>query len=70
MFFTLTLSVDEYRAIRSYTLSTFSPIEGLILILIEKKYRNLLLVIIRTVPRFLTLITFVGLGLLLYAILG
>ena len=70
VFFTLTLSIDEYRTIRSYTLSTFSPIEGLILVLIEKKYRNLLLVILRTVPRFLTLIAFVGLGLLLYAILG
>lgn len=70
MFFTLTLSVEEYRAIRSFNLSTFSPIEGLIVVLIEKKYRNLLLVILRTIPRFLTLITFVGFGLLLYAILG
>jgi hypothetical protein len=66
----LMLSAEQYSLFRSFPLSTFSPVEGIFLILIEKQYRNLLIVILRTLPRFLTLLAFLGIGLFLYTILG
>jgi hypothetical protein len=68
--FALLLSVEQYRRFRSFPLSTFSPIEGIFVILIEKQSRNLSIVILRTLPRFLTLLAFLGFGLLLYTVLG
>lgn len=64
------LTSSQYLAFRSFPLSTFSPIEAIFLILIEKQYRNLLIVIVRTLPRFLTLLTFLGIGVFLYTVLG
>ena len=66
----LTMNSQQYSQFRSFPLSTFSPVEGIFLILIEKQYRNILIVILRTLPRFLTLITFLGIGLFLYTVLG
>jgi hypothetical protein len=66
----LTMSSQQYSQFRSFPLSTFSPVEGIFLILIEKQYRNILIVILRTLPRFLTLLAFLGIGLFLYTILG
>ncbi len=69
-FLVLILSPSKHQLFRSFTISNFSPLEGIIVILIEKGYRNMLIIIVRTLPRFLLLVTFVGLGTLLYAILG
>lgn len=68
--FALMLSETQYQSFRSFPLSTFTPIEAIFLVLIEKQYRNLLIVIIRTLPRFLTLLFFLGIGVFLYTVLG